>query len=277
MNLSCQVKNTQSRVRERVNILGVGVSVTNLTKATNDIAQAVLEQGRVGYVTVTGAHGIIESTKSEKLKEIHNGSYLSVPDGVPTVWIGKFQGHADMARVYGPDLMAEIFIRGEQSSKKIKHFLWGASPSVVAELEKTLLRKYPNADIIAAVSPPYRALSKQERFDLLEQINLTQPHFFWVGLSTPKQEEFMHDFLEQFEGDLNFITKEKGFIMLGVGAAFDFHAGKLKQAPSIFQNAGMEWLFRVLIEPKRLWKRYLIVVPTFLCKVIAQLSGFKKY
>ena len=262
---------------QRVNILGVGVSATNMADATSKIITGVVETGQVSYVTVTGAHGIIESTKSDSLREIHNDSYLTVPDGVPTVWVGKIYGHKDMERVYGPDLMASIFRQGEASAQKFRHFLWGASTAVVVKLRDSLLKKYPNADIVGVISPPYRDLNSEEKRELLAKINDSEPHFFWVGLSTPKQEKFMHGFLKEYRDSLDFVDKKKGFMMLGVGAAFDFHAGELKQAPSLLQNMGLEWLFRLLVEPKRLWRRYFRVVPMFMYKVIMQISGLKKY
>lgn len=253
---------------ERSNVLGVGISPLNLGKATQTLVASSLEPGFSGYVTVTGVHGVMESQNDPELREIHNQSLLSVPDGMPMVWVGKWNGFPDIGRVYGPDLMLRIFERTEASGQS--HFLFGGGDGVVNQLESGLLSKYPGSKVVGKVTPPFRPLTDEEEEELVADLREARPHFFWVGLSTPKQERFMHRFLARHPD----LTKDwnHGMIMLGVGAAFDFHAGLVPQAPSWMQNCGLEWLFRMIKEPKRLWKRYVYNNPRFICKILLQMA-----
>jgi N-acetylglucosaminyldiphosphoundecaprenol N-acetyl-beta-D-mannosaminyltransferase len=255
------------KMNQRSEVLGVGISPLNLETASEILMTSSLEPGFCGYVTVTGVHGVMESQKDPELLAIHNASFLSVPDGMPMVWIGKWNGFQDIGRVYGPDLMLRIFEGTELSQQS--HFLFGGGDDVVNQLERGLLSKYPKSSIVGKITPPFRPLTDEEENDLVGTLRKTRPHFFWVGLSTPKQERFMHAFLTKYPD----LTKDwdHGMIMLGVGAAFDFHAGLVPQAPKWMQNCGLEWLFRMIKEPKRLWRRYVYNNPRFICKIIYQM------
>jgi len=258
----------------RVNVLGVGISILNLSAAVEKVFSFFTETPTFGYVTVTGVHGVTESLSDRALQKIHNQSFLSTPDGMPTVWIGRLKGNWQMGRVYGPDLMLKITAQGLPSNHK--HFYFGGNSGVVDELKNCLTKKFPPLNVVGTNTPPFRPLTESEELELLEQIIETKPHFFWVGLSTPKQEKFMHAFLNKYENTL----KEKmphGMLMLGVGAAFDFHAGKIKQAPQWMQDNGFEWLFRTLCEPKRLFMRYLKGNTTFLWNLFLSATGLKQY
>ena len=248
----------------RVNVLGVGISVLNLKSAVATLA-AALAQGQRGYVTITGVHGVIESQEDPKLLEIHNASLLSTPDGMPMVWMGRIRGHPDMDRVYGPDLMEHLMAWSQNSGAT--HYFFGGNTGVAQELKAKLEQRFPGVRILGTYTPPFRPLNEEEWTVLSQELDRLQPDFFWVGLSTPKQERFMAAHASRLN------TK----ILLGVGAAFDFHAGRVVQAPRWIQRSGLEWLFRLSKDFRRLWPRYSRIVPLFLLRATLQLTGIRKY
>ncbi len=258
---------------KRSNVLGVGISPLNLDLAREALFAAADEAGKQGFVTITGVHGVVESQFDEELKKIHNRSFLSTPDGMPMVWMGHWNGFPEMDRVYGPELMLEVIEESARSGHG--HYFFGGAEGVADELKAKLSARFSGLDVVGTMCPPFRPLDETEEQKLHDELQRLQPHFFWVGLSTPKQEKFMHGFLAKFPG----LTKnwDHGLIMLGVGAAFDFHSGKIKQAPRWIQRSGFEWLFRVCMDPKRLWKRYLKGNSYFLSHIIPQMMGLKKY
>ncbi|MDD5138875.1 MAG: WecB/TagA/CpsF family glycosyltransferase [Verrucomicrobiales bacterium] len=249
---------------KRVNVLGVGVSVLNLRTALDAIAGAVRTR-RKGYICVTGVHGVMEAQADENFRRILNGAFLCTPDGMPMVWMGKFRGQAEMRRVYGPDLMMDVCAWSETSG--CRHFFYGGAPGVAELLAQKLKVKFPKLAVTGCYTPPFRALNAAEEIQLQEMVRAARPDILWVGLSTPKQEKFMAESL----------TKLDVTLMIGVGAAFDFHAGRVKQAPRWMQRSGLEWFYRLCQEPRRLAKRYLKNNPQFALKVAGQLSGLKKY
>jgi N-acetylglucosaminyldiphosphoundecaprenol N-acetyl-beta-D-mannosaminyltransferase len=249
---------------KRINVLGVSISVLNLQAALQAIAGAIREKHK-GYICVTGVHGVMEAQSDENFRRILNGAFLCTPDGMPMVWLGKIRGHAEMRRVYGPDLMLDVCAWSENSGAK--HFFFGGADGVAELLAKKLKTKFPKMEIAGTFTPPFRALNEIEIKNLREKISATQPDIFWVGLSTPKQEKFMAEFLPKLDATL----------MIGVGAAFDFHSGRVKQAPRWMQRSGLEWLYRLGCEPRRLAGRYLKNNPWFALKIAGQLCGWKKY
>jgi N-acetylglucosaminyldiphosphoundecaprenol N-acetyl-beta-D-mannosaminyltransferase len=250
----------------RVNVLGVGVHAVDMSSALDCLLAAAADPSARGYVTVTGVHGVIESQDDPALKCIHNRSLLSVPDGVPMVWMGRLAGHARMRQVAGPDFMPALLARSVESG--LRSFLWGGGDGVVDVLAQRLLERNPRLQIVDRITPPFRPLTPDEELELVERINRTRPHFFWVGLSTPKQERFMAGFLARHRDKL--MLPDQGFVMLGVGAAFDFQAGLVKEAPRWLRGSGFEWLYRLAVEPKRLWRRYLRNNPRFVLGVLQQ-------
>ncbi len=262
----------------RINVLGVGISVLTLDSAVESVLENLAE-GRQGYVTVTGVHGVSECQNDTELREIHNQSMLSTPDGMPLTWMGRLQGIGpqQMNRVYGPDLMLKVFERGEQ--KNLRHYFFGGNEGVAELLKEKLRERFPSAQIVGTHTPPFRPLTEGEEIELVEELNQQKPHCLWVGLSTPKQERFMAGFLERYgtqkNNELPRLTAP--LIMFGVGAAFDFHAGLVPQAPPWMQRAGLEWFYRLQKEPRRLWKRYLKNNPLFLARAALQLIGLRKY
>jgi N-acetylglucosaminyldiphosphoundecaprenol N-acetyl-beta-D-mannosaminyltransferase len=248
----------------RVNVLGVGISVLNLPGALETISDAIRAR-RKGYICVTGVHGVMEAQTDENFRRILNNALLCTPDGMPMVWLGKIHGHSEMRRVYGPDLLLEVCAWSEKNP--CRHFFFGGAESVAGQLAEKLLARFPKLEIAGTFTPPFRALEPAEEKKLQEKIRSARPDILWVGLSTPKQEKFMAEFLPRLDVTL----------MIGVGAAFDFHAGRVKQAPRWMQRSGLEWLYRLCQEPRRLAKRYLRNNPLFAVKILGQLAGLKKY
>jgi len=248
----------------RVNVLGVAISALNLGLAEEFIGRALQERRR-GYVCVTGVHGVSEAQSDEGFRRILNNSLLNTPDGMPMVWMGRLQGVKHMSRVYGPDLMLRVcdWTRRHGGS----HFLYGGGPGVAEALKERLEAQFPGLKIVGTFTPPFRPLNAGEENDLQARISTLKPDIIWVGLSTPKQEKFMAQYLPRLQTTL----------MFGVGAAFDFHAGRVRQAPRWMQRSGLEWLFRLCCEPRRLWKRYLKNNPLFVLRAGLQLTGLKKY
>lgn len=257
----------------RSNVLGVGITPLNLELAQEALFAGADCAGFSGYVTVTGVHGVIESQSDEELQKIHNRSFLSTPDGMPMVWMGRWNGFKHMDRVYGPEFMLNVFTATQETEHR--HFFFGGADGVAQELKEKLEARFPGTVVSGTYTPPFRPLTEEEEEELVQQIFSAKPHFFWVGLSTPKQERFMSAFLEKY-GE-RFRDWEHGLVMLGVGAAFDFHSGKIDQAPRWIQRSGFEWLFRVCKDPKRLWKRYAIGNSLFIAKIIPAMMGLKKY
>jgi N-acetylglucosaminyldiphosphoundecaprenol N-acetyl-beta-D-mannosaminyltransferase len=249
----------------RVNVLGVGVSVLD-QDLTRDFLFDAVRQGKRGYVTVTGVHGVSEAQGDETLRAIFNRALLVTPDGMPMVWMGKLQGFPSIQRVYGPDLMLNLC---EHSvGPGFTHFFYGGVPGVAEELRQNLVTRFPGLRVVGTYTPPFRRLNDSELSDLQQMVRGTRPDFFWVGLSTPKQERFMAQ-------HLSVLPEAK--ILIGVGAAFDLLTGRVRQAPRPLQRAGLEWLFRLTQEPKRLWKRYLVNNPLFIMRAGAQLLGMRNY
>ena len=248
----------------RANILGVGVHAIDLPQAA-DVIESAIVGGRKGYVCVTGVHGVMEAQRSEEFRTILSRALLVTPDGMPTVWVGRLQGHTHMRRVFGPDLMLEVCRRSIAAGHT--HFLYGGKPGVAEHLRAVLTERFPAIEIVGAYTPPFRDLSRAEEVNLMRQVSLSEPDIIWVGLSTPRQERFMSNYLHRLKSKL----------MIGVGAAFDIHTGKIKDAPSWMKKSGLQWLHRLYQEPSRLWKRYLINNCGFVGKLALQLFRLKNY
>ncbi|MGD0252244.1 MAG: WecB/TagA/CpsF family glycosyltransferase [Verrucomicrobiota bacterium] len=249
---------------ERVNVLGVGISVINLPSALAAIADAVRAR-RKGYICVTGVHGVMEAQADAAFRKILNEAFLCTPDGMPMVWAGKLSGHSRMSRVYGPDLMLDVCAWSEKNP--CRHFFFGGAPGVAETLRDKLTARFPALQVAGCYTPPFRALNAEEQEQLQETVRAARPDILWVGLSTPKQEKFMAEFLPRLDVTL----------MIGVGAAFDFLSRRVKQAPRWMQRSGLEWCYRLCQEPRRLGRRYFRNNPLFAVKIAAQLCGLKKY
>jgi N-acetylglucosaminyldiphosphoundecaprenol N-acetyl-beta-D-mannosaminyltransferase len=249
---------------EQVNVLGVGVHVLDMRSATSALATRI-EEGTKGYVCLAGVHGIIEAQRDSELKAIFAHAFLVAPDGMPTVWMGHLQGFHQMQRVFGPDLMLEVMSRSE--FQYCTHFLCGGEKGVAEKLREEMVRRFPWVNIAGTYTPPFRPMVEAEVGELAARVRLAQPDIIWVGLSTPKQERFMAQYLPMLD------TK----LMIGVGAAFLFHTGEIKDSPRWIKQAGLQWLHRLMQEPSRLWKRYLLNNPRFLLCALLQVIGLKQY
>ncbi len=248
----------------RVNVLGVGIHCVDMDSVCNLLLAAASRRER-GYVCVRDVNGVVAALKDPELRRIHNQSLLTVPDGVPNVWIGRLRGHRSMRRVYGPDLMLEVCRRGVPLG--CSHFLYGGGAGVVEKLAGALQQRFPGLKIAGTMTPPFRRLTDTETDDLKQQVADARPDFFWVGISTPKQERFMAAYTPRLDAG----------IMLGVGAAFDIHAGIVRDAPRWIKPTGFQWMYRLYQEPRRLWRRYLLHNPVFIAHVMLQLTGLRKY
>jgi len=248
----------------RVNILGVGVSALNLPLAV-DVIDGWAHDRTHNYVCVTSVHGIVESQKDEQLRQIHNSAGLVTPDGIPLVWFMKSQGQSHVGRVYGPDLMLAVMQMSVR--RNYSHFFYGATEDTLRQLRHSLEQRFPGVRIVGTHAPPFRSLTPAEDDEVVDKINRSGADMVWVGLSTPKQERWMADHIGRLDAPVS----------LGVGAAFDFHAGLKAQAPAAIRHSGLEWLFRLLTEPRRLWKRYLNIVPYFAFHAVCQRAGLKTY
>jgi N-acetylglucosaminyldiphosphoundecaprenol N-acetyl-beta-D-mannosaminyltransferase len=248
----------------RVNVQGVGVHALNLHSAVEVLRTAIATRTK-GYVCVTGVHGVCEAQADPGFRSILNSALLNTPDGMPMVWIGKNAGFREMDRVYGPDLLLEVCAASESAGWR--HFFYGGGPGTAESLAAVLQEKFPRLQIAGTHTPPFRPLTAEELATLQQQVATARPDIIWVGLSTPKQENFMSSTLSLLDVP----------VMIGIGAAFDLISGKVKQSPRWIQRSGFEWLYRLMQEPRRLWKRYLKNNPLFVWRMLLQLTGLRRY
>lgn len=248
----------------RANVLGVGISALNMNSAVAE-AKALLNSGGKGYICVTGVHGVMEAQSDPAFRAIQNRSFLTTPDGMPTVWVGRLQGHKDMARVYGPDFMLALCQAGV--AEGYRHFLYGGQAGVAEQLRQALTARIPGLQIAGTFTPPFRPLNEVEEAELYRQVKESRADILWCGLSTPKQERFMAQYLDRLPVKL----------MVGVGAAFDINSGRTVDAPAWIKKSGLQWLHRLLQEPRRLWRRYLYNNPRFLSLLLLQFTGLRRY
>jgi N-acetylglucosaminyldiphosphoundecaprenol N-acetyl-beta-D-mannosaminyltransferase len=256
---------TSQLLKSRANLLGVGVHALKGCPHANELLHAGLRSGKKGYVCVTGVHGVMEAQRDPEFKKILNRALLVVPDGMPTVWVGKLQGHSEMCRVFGPDLMLEVC--RSSVSTGATHFLFGGKPGIAEQLRDNLGRWFPGIRVLGTFTPPFRPLHPEEWRQLERTVGRAGLDILWVGLSTPKQEHFMAEYINRLNCKL----------MIGVGAAFDMHTGQIKDAPKWMKNSGLQWANRMWQEPSRLCKRYLLNNSSFLYHLTRQLLGAGQY
>jgi N-acetylglucosaminyldiphosphoundecaprenol N-acetyl-beta-D-mannosaminyltransferase len=235
-------------------VLNVRVDAVQIADAVKILEAWIKERGPARYVAVTGMHGVSVSREDAGFQSILDEASLVVADGMPLVWLGRLQGFKHMKRrVYGPELM-ETFCR--ETGSRYRHFFYGGAPGVADHLAQTERERH-GIQIAGTYCPPFRPLTDKEEREVQRLIEETRPDVLWVGLSTPKQERWMHDHRNTLRVP----------VMLGVGAAFDLNTGRLKQAPAWMRENGLEWLFRLCAEPKRLWQRYIVNGSKFLWAV----------
>lgn len=235
---------------EICNILGVNVSVTNMKETVNYL-ETNLEKLKGDYICVSNVHTTVMAYEDEFYRKIQNSGALVLPDGKPLSMIQKKRGFKEASRVTGPDLMGEIFKISEE--KGYKHYFYGSTEDTLRVLREKLVERYPNLKIVGMYSPPFRDSLWEADKGILDQINNGQTDFLWVGLGAPKQEKWM------------FSHKKKiNSLMIGVGAGFDYYAEKISRAPEFMQECSLEWFYRLIQDPKRLFKRYVTTNSKFI-------------
>lgn len=215
-----------------------------------DALQRRLDAEAGGYVCFTSVHGAVMGRQDAAFREITNGSFLSLADGKPLYWLGRFKGAQFLAHLPGPDFMLDILRRFPEEG----HFFYGSTPQVLSQLEDGLKKIVPGLRICGTLSPPYRPLTGEDRQEHYAAIKASGARFAWVGLGAPKQEQWMAQAWRELSPALLF----------GVGAAFDFYAGTVRRAPAALRSLGLEWLYRLCQEPRRLWRRYLVTNSLFI-------------
>lgn len=239
----------------RVDVLGIPVLASDPDRVVAHIRERVRRRDP-GYYIFRDVHGVIAAQKDDELMRIHEMAAAVCPDGLPLVWAAHRVGLNGAKRVSGPDLMDRLC--EVAAGEGWRQFFYGGKEGVGQLLADRLSEKYPGTVIAGHFSPPFRPLEADERAAVIEQINSSHADIVWVGLSTPKQEVWMADIRPQLEAP----------ILLGVGAAFDFHAGLIPRAPRWMQRSGFEWLYRLVHEPRRLWRRYLVGIPEFIWQIL---------
>ncbi len=242
---------------EKQRVIGVGISKTSYAEVVA-LCRRWSDERRsfphppAHYICVTSVHGVIMAQDDPEMAKILNEADIATPDGMPLVWAVRSFGWPHQQRVYGPTLMLELCREAARSGQSI--FLYGGREDTLPLLIKRLVELFPLLHIAGSYSPPFRPLTREEDDRVKALILQADPDIIFVGISTPKQEKWMYAHRDCF----------RGVTMIGVGAAFDFHAGRTRQAPAWMQRNGLEWLFRLVVEPARLWRRYLLITPRFL-------------
>ena len=247
---------------ERCTILNTNINVTNMEEVLS-IFDNSLEEMRGDYICVANVHTTVMAFRDESYRKIQNESYMTLPDGKPLSMVSKRRGYENAGRVPGPDLMPKIFELSE--SKKYRHFFYGSTENTLQRLREKIEKKYPYLDIAGMYSPPFRKLSEEEDREIIKMINDAKPDFVWVALGAPKQEIWMAEHKSRINA-----------VMIGVGAAFDFEAGTVKRAPKWMQELCLEWLHRIMQDPKRLIPRYVNTNLSFMWNVYKEEKELKK-
>ena len=243
-------------------VLDINVNATSYADVTKQVEQwARARESRIVYAT--SVNGIMEAHDADEFRNILNRADLITPDGMPLVWMLRLKGIKSQQRIYGPTLMLRVLKMA--ADKKISVGFYGGEPNTLEALVRRMKVAYPSLQIVYAYSPPFRLLTDEETEQIRQSIVFSGVHILFVGLGCPRQEKW----IDAHHGRIP-------AVMIGVGAAFDFHAGVKLQAPAWMQSLGLEWLFRLLTEPRRLWKRYLRHIPRFILLAFADLLGLLK-
>ncbi len=239
-----------------VNIMGVNIAAINM-KWLLQYTRKNIKKIKGDYICVSNVHTTVMSYEDASYRKIQNNALLAIPDGAPLSFVGRKRGALGMKRVTGPDYMKKILKASKRNGWK--HFFYGSTQETLDKMKKVIEEDYPGAEIVGMYSPPFRELTKQEDDDIINMINETNPDFVWIGLGAPKQERWM----ASHKGKLN-------GLMVGVGAAFDYCAGNIKRAPKWMQKSGLEWLYRLMQDPQRLFKRYFVTNTKFILNAIVK-------
>lgn len=249
---------------QTASVVGVPLALTDY-EHTLDWIEAQVSAGEKGYVCVCNVHTVMASNEDEELHEALHRSSFNVPDGQPLVWALNALGHSLGARVYGPELMARACARAMASNQRF-YLYGGRNQGALVQLALNLRQRFPGLRIVGGYSPPHRPLTDEEDAAVVDEINRSRADIVWVGIGVPKQEKWMARMRPRLDAQ----------VLVGVGAAFDFHAGLVPQAPSWLQEAGLEWAYRLAHEPRRLWPRYVRYNPRFLHAFGGQLARHRR-
>ncbi len=245
--------------------LGVRVDAIQIPGVIRKVDNWIGERNRCRFIAVTGMHGVMEAQHDQTFKEILNAAGLVVPDGYPLVWLGRRNGLSELRRrVCGSELMERFC--AESVTKGTRHYFYGGVPRVAQELARRFVERFPGLQVAGTFCPPFRPLTVEEDREAVAAIEESRADVVWVGLSTPMQERWMFEHCNRLSAP----------VLIGVGAAFDFHTGRMARAPVWMREHGLEWLFRLAMEPRRLWRRYLIYGSQFATLVLLEMFGWEK-
>lgn len=265
IDLTEPMRHESQREAASFGVLGVRVDAVQIPEVMSRMEEWIRQHGTCRYIAVTDMHSLMQAQHAASFKKILDNADLLVPDGFPLVWLGRRKGFPLRRRVYGPELM-ERFCQ-ETATKGYRHFFYGGAPGVAEHLSAQLSARFCGLQAAGAYCPPYRPLTEAEDEEEVSLINETHADIVWVGLGAPKQERWMAEHQSRLNAPL----------LIGVGAAFDFHTGRVAQAPQWMRDHGLEWLFRLSREPRRLWRRYLICGTQFVALVLLESLGLKKF
>ena len=241
------------------NIMGVNIAAINM-KWLLDYLEKNLSNLKGDYICVSNVHTTVMSYEESSYCAIQNGGIMAIPDGGPLSSLGRKRGFVTMERTTGPSLMGELF---KISAKRgYRHYFYGSTDETLEKLKNRLQEYYPEIQIAGMYSPPFRALSMEEDNEVIEKINETNPDFVWIGLGAPKQEKWTYTHWNELNIHCHVGT---------IGAVFDFFAGTAKRAPQWWQDHSLEWLYRLIIEPKRMWRRYIIGNSLFIRNILKEM------
>lgn len=236
---------------DRYDVIGCRITRANMSSAIRE-TEARIQSGKGGYICFTNVHASVMGRTDENYLNALNGSFMTLPDGKPLYWVAHTRSLDDVGHVPGPDFMPR-FIEST-ADLGLRHYFFGSTPEVLETLTEKLTENFPGIQIAGSFSPPFRQMSPDETAQVLQRIKDSAPDIVWIGLGAPKQELWMREHWEAL----------KPAILMGVGAAFDFHAGSVRRAPGIYTRLGLEWAYRLCKEPRRLWKRYLVTNTLFI-------------
>lgn len=241
----------------KASVLGAPIDAVSWSESLSRISTWSLNN-ESRMVCICNVHSVVTASQNAEFERVVSAADMATPDGAPVAWMLRRLGHVNQQRINGPDLMWRYCEQAQYRDESV--FFYGSTEETLSTLKVKLLAAFPSLKIAGAISPPFRALTAAEDAAIVEQINASGAGVVWVSLGCPKQELWM----AAHRGRIN-------AVMVGVGAAFDYHAGTIKRAPLWMQNAGLEWLHRLLSEPRRLWKRYLVTNTLFIMKAAKQL------
>ena len=249
---------------KNVNILGSKISIVS---SYLDVYETLKSSpgSSPSYITVNNVHTVVESALNKKYKEVINNSFLALPDGKPLSIVARLKGEKNIRRIFGPTFFEKTLDWGQTDG--IKHYFFGSSEETLEKIINVIKNRFPSALISGSFSPPYSEFTLEENELFLKRMNESGADIFWIGLGAPKQEIWMYE---------NYKKLDSG-VMIGIGAGFDYLAGNTKHAPVWMKNMSLEWLYRLIQEPGRLWKRYLVTNTLFIWYIFLELTGLKKF